>query len=737
MKSSSAAVVLCSLSATASATITRAAASSGSPVEKVVKLLSDLQVKITQDGKEEQKVYDKYACWCEKTSSRKADSINKAREDLRSLGQGVLKYKGEVAVLSSEMKHLSKEMKRNEEEQAEATAIRQRENAAFVAETTEMKQALAALQQAIKVLVKGASPSMLEQQNAESSESLAAAAVSVAQLIEALPQSVSLKPDQVALLSDFATSRSASKYAPQSTTIQGILKDMYETFSSDLESSTHTEATANRNFETLIAVKSAELLSLRETHAKKAAAKAAAEENLADTSQSYDDTNNQMKADIDFFDTTKDACETKSEEWSDRKNLRAEELSGIRQALEILTSDDARELFASSIKAGKETGASDKYDTGRDIAPSFLQVVGTASTADRTSAHEGAYAALRTVATKMHSLRLGMLAVRVKEADVGHFDQVITAINNMIQTLKDEDSADIAKRDQCIDEYKKIDSTVAKVSWLIEKNEAKIDKLESLIAEKIEEKQKTIADIKDVQTQMDDMTAERTAENQAFKEAKKEDQAAIDLLMQARAVLSAYYKKNSVAMGPIQGETKGLALVEEEPVFEVSADQASDATFSDKGKRKNEAKGIVQILTMLIEDANDEIKNGMKLEESSQLAFEKAMAAAKKLEADLITKKDNLVVMIGNKQEEKSDEHNLKQENEADLKDERDYRASIKGDCDWILKAFGDRASRRQAEMQGLTKAKEFLAGYQPPALLAEKQGTADLSRVNFLSLGR
>merc|ERR1719373_1272642 len=128
------------------------------------------------------------------------------------------------------------------------------------------------------------------------------------------------------------------------------------------------------------------------------------------------------------------------------------------------------------------------------------------------------------------------------------------------------------------------------------------------------------------------MTEERTAANELFKHTKSEDQAAIDLLMEARSALSAYYKNNSVEMGTMQGSSQGLTLLQE-PVFNVSEDQASDATFSDKGKRKNEAKGILQIMTMLIEDANDEIKNGMKSEEESQLAYEASMKAAEKLKS--------------------------------------------------------------------------------------------------------
>jgi len=444
---------------------------------------------------------------------------------------------------------------------------------------------------------------------------------------------------------------------------------------------------------------------------------------LADTAQSYDDTEAQMNADIKFFDAAKASCSSKSAEWKTRSDLRTEEFRGIAEALRILTSDDARELFNSSIKAGKETSMVEGYDTGMDITASFIQV------RQQPDAPNGAYGALKAAAAKTHSLRLAMLAAQVHEMKVGHFDKVIKAIDTMMVTLKDEDVADIAKRDQCTDEYKNIASTVANANWLIKNNDAKIDKLVAMIEARTAEKVKTRENIEEVKAQIAAITAQRKEANAEFKHKKAEDQAAIALLMEARAALSAYYGNNSIALGPIQGEVNGVALVSG-PVFEVSADQAPDAVFSGQDKRKNEAKGIVQIMTMLIEDVNDEIKNGMRDEEAAQLEYEGMLKAAQNLQAKLETQEANLIQMIADHGEEKSDEHQLKLENLADLKDEQDYKARITPDCDWILKAFAERSEKRAAELEGLTRAKEFLAESAKAPSLVEKKGAA--RRVDF-----
>merc|ERR1719240_1047241 len=93
-------------------------------------------------------------------------------------------------------------------------------------------------------------------------------------------------------------------------------------------------------------------------------------------------------------------------------------------------------------------------------------------------------------------------------------------------------------------------------------------------------------------------------------------------------------------MGEVQGSIN--LLQKRAPVFEVSADQAPDATFTSAGKSAGASKGIISTLTMIKEDLDDEITNGVKEEEEDQLEFEAQKGAAMKLIDDLTSKKTNL-----------------------------------------------------------------------------------------------
>merc|ERR1719316_2050754 len=59
----------------------------------------------------------------------------------------------------------------------------------------------------------------------------------------------------------------------------------------------------------------------------------------------------QIANDEKFIEQTKQALADKKAEWKDRKALRAGEIAAINKAVAILSSDDARDLFASSMKS--------------------------------------------------------------------------------------------------------------------------------------------------------------------------------------------------------------------------------------------------------------------------------------------------------------------------------------------------------------------------------------------------
>merc|ERR1719327_2521878 len=328
------------------------------------------------------------------------------------------------------------------------------------------------------------------------------------------------------------------------------------------------------------------MATLADVKRKKEGEKAEAEKNLADNSQDLDDTTKSMKASTVLFDETKAACQTKADEWSERVRARTEELAGINKALEILTGDDAKALFNKAIKPGMET----LFQTG--------------STSSESQPQTKAYKALKAHASKAKSLRLAAIAATLRTG--GHFDAVIAEIDKMMATLKAEEKDDIEQRDWCKEETFKNEQEASRYEYKIERTDAKIMKLTTKLEDLEAARLQTIEQIQNTKTDIQNMEHTRNEEHAAFQSAKSDDEGAAKLLGAAIEAMTAFYKNNKIGMGEIQGAAQAL-VQEGEPVFEVSADQAPDATFTSAGKSSGESKGIVSIMTMIKEDLEDEI----------------------------------------------------------------------------------------------------------------------------------
>merc|ERR1719498_542105 len=154
-----------------------------------------------------------------------------------------------------------------------------------------------------------------------------------------------MKTHQTALSAAQVANNPFGDYAPQSTQIQGILKGMYDAFTTDLEKDNAAEAEKQKSHEELMATKKSELATLEATLETTELNAAAATKTLADSKETLDDTKETLETDETFFADSKEACQTKASIWAERTRLRTEELSGMQQAIAILSSEDAKKTF--------------------------------------------------------------------------------------------------------------------------------------------------------------------------------------------------------------------------------------------------------------------------------------------------------------------------------------------------------------------------------------------------------
>merc|ERR1719498_81144 len=134
-------------------------------------------------------------------------------------------------------------------------------------------------------------------------------------------------------------------YQTQSGVIQGILADMMDSFTRDYASTLEEEKTKQTDFDNLMATKTDDLKKLEKALADKTLNEGNDAKQLATDQKEREETEDELKAAESFLETTTDACKSKANEWAERSRLRTEELAGMNQAIDILTSDTAKGTF--------------------------------------------------------------------------------------------------------------------------------------------------------------------------------------------------------------------------------------------------------------------------------------------------------------------------------------------------------------------------------------------------------
>merc|ERR1719337_798726 len=634
-----------------------------------------------------------------------------AKASIEELTQKVLNLKGKTATLKAEIAQLEKDITANIDGANEATTIREKETADYEQQRSDLEQAIGALERAIGILTGAGEKTASALQQAEilsvaggvrgairlmpSGDSFGAVTEDNRKLVEAFVSDPSKFYGEHAHFSGIQQKGPFGDYAPASGAIQGILKGMYDSFTSDLESKNADQAMKQKQYEELSATKSAELATLQSTLEKKKETLGEDTKTMTDSSVERDETQAQLADDETFFEETKSACKAKADEWAERSRLRTEELAGINKAIEILTSDEAAATF------------------GR--ATSMLLQTQQRSVA-KNDGKQAAFHVLKGLAGKHHSLRMAAMAAMVQTAATGHFDVVITSVDKMLAELRQEEMDDITLRDYCQAEENKVETEIEDLQHEMDTLQGLLDRLDA-------KKKETQADIKQTETDIaatEDAMAEalsnRNSENEDFKAALKDDIDAVALLASAIDAMTAFYKNNKLPLGLLAKKAHGKG-----PEYSVDPDKAPETFSAPYGGRSSEGGGITSIMGYIKEDLENEIKTTKKAEAASQKEFEEQRAAATTVLNDLNAKKTSLEGMEAETDEKIADATEDKESTLTMKENKEKYRESLKPKCDWMKGAFDTRREKRRQEMDGLLQAKASLAGAAAGASFLQK----------------
>ena len=249
--------------------------------------------------------------------------------------------------------------------------------------------------------------------------------------------------------------------SPRSGAIFGILKQMKETFETNLSSSQKEEMQSQADFESLKAAKESEIKAGTELKDTKTQELADTDEKNVNAKTDLEDTRNSLSADQKFLMNLKETCQNTDQEFEERTKTRAEEIKAVSEALAILSSDDAHDTFTSTFN--------------------FIQ-----KSSKESSTREKAEKILLKAAKKTGEAKIAKLANRVL---LDGFAKVSEDIDGMIADLKKEKDADVKMKDFCIEALHKNEVAIEMKARDIEQLDAKI----STLTAEIEELAKSIA----------------------------------------------------------------------------------------------------------------------------------------------------------------------------------------------------------------------------------------------------
>merc|ERR1719161_1024545 len=139
--------------------------------------------------------------------------------------------------------------------------------------------------------------------------------------------------------------QSGEAHAPQSGAIFGILKQMKESFETNLASQTTEETSAKETFASMKASKEEEIKAATELIDSKTAELADTDEKNVASKEDLVDTQNTVDADTKFLANLKDKCDSAQADYNARSKVRNDEIQAVAEAMEILTGDDAKDLL--------------------------------------------------------------------------------------------------------------------------------------------------------------------------------------------------------------------------------------------------------------------------------------------------------------------------------------------------------------------------------------------------------
>jgi len=662
------AVLLLSLAAAADASEREASMAAANPIRKVVTMLQALNAKVESEGEKERELHEKYMCYCKGAGGTLAKSIADAQTRAPELTAAIEAGNGQMAQLKEDLKNHQNDRAAAKTAMAEATGLREKENAAFKTVESETSTNIAGISKAITAIEKGAGGAFLQTSDASVVKQLA------------MNSQKMMDADRQDILSFLSGS---SSYAPASGEITGILKTRLDEMNVDLADAQATEKAAVADYEGLMAAKKKEVDALSAMIEQKLTRVGDLGVEIQEMKNDLGDTADGLADDAKFLEDLDKNCASKQKLFDENVKYRTGELAALADTIKILNDDDALELFKKTLP-----GAS----------ASFMQVQ-VSSQAMRARA----LSMLKEVSDRRPALDFIALALHGKKIGFG---QVIKMIDDLVVELKKEQEDDENKKEYCDEQFDLSDDKKKVLEKSISDLESSITETEEGIVTTKEQIEALDDGIRALDKSVAEATEQRKEENTDYKELMANNGAAKELIGFAKNRLNKFY--NPKLYKEPAAEAPALVGIAAHGGVAPPPPPAAVEAYSKKGEESN---GIIAMMDGLTKDLEKEITEAEVTEKDAQGDYEQFMddSATKRAEDSktMTDKEGALAGLETSLGQQKAD----KASGEKSLGATNEYIASLHAECDWLIKYFDMRKEARSTEINALGNAKAVLSG--------------------------
>jgi len=663
------------------------------PIRRVVTMLQAMQKKVEAEGEKEKALFDKYMCYCKTGGAALSKSIGDADTKIPQLGSDIKEAEAKQAQLKEDLKQHQLDRSAAKQAVAEATALREKDAAAYANEANEAKANIAATNGAIKSLEKGMA-GFLQTRSAS--------------VLRHLSPKFDLDEEDRQALNAFLQGN--SEYVPSGGQITGILKTMSDEMTKAFAEATAAEDAAIKGFDELVAAKTKEINALTHALETKMVRTGELAVEIVQMKNDLTDTQEALIEDKAFLGDMEKTCATKAAEWEEIVKTRAAETLALADTIKVLNDDDALELFKKALP-----GASS----------AFVQMDGAS-----VSARERALALIRSSGRP----QLDFIAMAIQGKKVG-FEKVIKMVDEMVATLKEEQLSDDHKKEYCAKQFDVADDKKKGLERSVADLDTSIEESKDGIATSKSEIESLGAGIKALDKSVAGATEQRQEEHADFTELLASDSAAKELLNFAKNRLNQFYNpalyksppkreltdedRATLAAGGTLAPTAApggiagtgvtvLSQVREHNVAAPPPPPEAPGAYKKKGEESN---GVIAMIDLLIKDLDKEMTVAKTEEKDSQSDYETMMkdSAEKRAEdsKSLAQKTGTLANLESSLQTATDDKASTNNELMATVQ----YIASLHAECDWLLQYFDVRKEARASEVDALGKAKAVLSG--------------------------